>query len=302
MHFPVTPPPDAIEPQAVAGQPAPQCPLETDHFCEACGYNLHGQIVTRDPRLGILICRCPECGRHHAAGTGTSAARIWLKRLGTFLLVAWVLFVVAAALVGTAVLGAIQSAHLYSYTESTWINVDRPPAPRERYVVAYGTRLTEVRVARREVRRPPVVELRRPYGDIEFHDMYYSNYPGPDPARLLSAGSAVTAFGLGVFVAVALWHVRRSRQWWALSAPALAGAAALSLWCYWPESEGTRGWAAWRVGGYVLLQSVFLGLGLYYGRPLARAVVRTIVPPRPCQLLTFLWTADGKPPPEVREA
>jgi len=36
--------------------------VQTDTFCEGCGYNLHTQAVVREARLGILICRCPECG------------------------------------------------------------------------------------------------------------------------------------------------------------------------------------------------------------------------------------------------
>ncbi|MDB5300946.1 MAG: hypothetical protein JWO87_2609, partial [Phycisphaerales bacterium] len=44
--------------------------IHTDTFCESCGYNLHTQAVVRDERLGLLICRCPECGRWAAAGLG----------------------------------------------------------------------------------------------------------------------------------------------------------------------------------------------------------------------------------------
>src|SRR5437868_3286417 len=60
--------------------------LETDHFCFGCGYNLHGQVVAMDERLGFLVCRCPECGRFHPGAMGVSATRPWLARLGVMLI------------------------------------------------------------------------------------------------------------------------------------------------------------------------------------------------------------------------
>lgn len=72
--------------------------LESDRFCDGCGYNLHGQQVWRDERLGIPVCRCPECGRHHAVQQGTTAAVLWLKRLTSVFVIGWVMlltFVIA---------------------------------------------------------------------------------------------------------------------------------------------------------------------------------------------------------------
>ncbi|HEY0008428.1 MAG TPA: hypothetical protein VGB55_06875, partial [Tepidisphaeraceae bacterium] len=64
--------------------------IETDTFCDGCSYNLRTQKVWRDPRLGIAICRCPDCGSHQAAGRSTSATNVWLRRLTTLALLAWV--------------------------------------------------------------------------------------------------------------------------------------------------------------------------------------------------------------------
>src|SRR4051812_19229538 len=65
--------------------------VETDAFCD-CGYNLHGQVVWRDEGLGILVCRCPECGRHAAAGRFTGIHSAWLHRLSMALVILWVMF------------------------------------------------------------------------------------------------------------------------------------------------------------------------------------------------------------------
>jgi hypothetical protein len=69
--------------------------LETDCFCE-CGYNLHGQIVTRDPRLNFMVCQCPECGRWHPAGHAVTSWNLWQSRLGMTILVLWILFFLTA--------------------------------------------------------------------------------------------------------------------------------------------------------------------------------------------------------------
>ena len=84
--------------------------LETDLFCEQCGYNLHGQIVTRDPRLGFMVCRCPECGRFHPAGHRTTAASLWRSRLAAGLLLLWILIVLTAWFFATLGLGALRRA------------------------------------------------------------------------------------------------------------------------------------------------------------------------------------------------
>ena len=63
--------------------------IEVDAFCGGCHYNLHGQPVTVDERLGLPVCRCPECGRWAAAGVATGAGSVWVRRLGTVLLFNW---------------------------------------------------------------------------------------------------------------------------------------------------------------------------------------------------------------------
>jgi hypothetical protein len=85
--------------------------VETDTFCEGCGYNLHTQMVVRDERLGILVSRCPECGRFAAAGRTTSASSVWLNRLGTLLLVLWVFFVLAIFSLCILFIGMAAYAH-----------------------------------------------------------------------------------------------------------------------------------------------------------------------------------------------
>ena len=87
------PPPPPMLPEEVPQRPPLQRFLlvEADQFCP-CGYNLHGQRVTFDERLDIPVVRCPECGKWHPAGHGSTAMRPWLARLATVLLAVWCLF------------------------------------------------------------------------------------------------------------------------------------------------------------------------------------------------------------------
>jgi len=36
--------------------------IRADRACIACGFNLHGQPVHKEPHYGLAIARCPECG------------------------------------------------------------------------------------------------------------------------------------------------------------------------------------------------------------------------------------------------
>ena len=80
--------------------------IETDRFCEVCGYNLRTQSVRREPTTAVLMTRCPECGRFHPAGDATSATRQWLQRFAGLALPMWMLFLIALILaIGLAEFG-----------------------------------------------------------------------------------------------------------------------------------------------------------------------------------------------------
>ncbi len=100
-------PPDTDSPLVFGSLPL-VAEIETDRFCDECGYNLRTQAVRRDTQTGLLLARCPECGRYHAANQETSASRPWLRRLATMLLSWWVLFL--AGYVGIATL-AVACSH-----------------------------------------------------------------------------------------------------------------------------------------------------------------------------------------------
>lgn len=48
--------PDPLDGLEIAGR------LDADRLCGRCFHQLDGQVTRRDPRLGLTIIRCPECG------------------------------------------------------------------------------------------------------------------------------------------------------------------------------------------------------------------------------------------------
>jgi hypothetical protein len=238
--------------------------IQTDTFCESCGYNLHTQAVRRDPRLEILVCRCPECGRWTAAGKST-ARQVWLNRLGQGLLMFWIVslllaFGLLSLFLGMSNYGNMISRMTFEQTAPTPSN----PYPRYHRVLA----------------PPPVTEReisRRRYEDAMM-------------AFLMGMLGLIT----GVLAALAFWHVHGWRRLVALLPPLLGFAGAWLTVIDDDDLETLRRWAMGRLGLGLLWECAAVLIGLYLGRPLARAALHILLPPRGRQHLAFLWTTDGR--------
>jgi hypothetical protein len=61
-----------------------------------------------------------------------------------------------------------------------------------------------------------------------------------------------------------------------------------------------RTWVINRVLLMFAIQSAGILLGIMLGRKLSRTLVRMVIPPKPRQMLAFLWLTDGKSPPPVK--
>jgi hypothetical protein len=281
--------------------------LETDHFCEQCGYNLHGQPVSRDPRTQIVICRCPECGRFAAAGKDGTAGSLWLSRFAATVLVAWCLIAINVLGWGGFFLGIWPYVYLSSMTSTIqatplgqrveWMQNPRPLAagqPQGGYVIA-GT----------DQPAREVVRLRVPWFDSrEWPDEYRKQRQREMMwmTGILIALAAGTALLMGNFIAVAMWHVRRARALWGLVLPILACIIMGMMWMTEEDIRLIRGWSIARISIFCGIELVALIAGLWLGRPLARAFARMFIPPRPRQFLAFLWHADGKTLPGTTSA
>ena len=75
--------------------------VEAARLCPGCGYGLTGQAIRRDPRSGVLLVRCSECGHYEPAQSLNSGFTLWGKRFGL------VFALVLAGLVIGPVIGAL---------------------------------------------------------------------------------------------------------------------------------------------------------------------------------------------------
>lgn len=252
--------------------------VQTDTFCDGCGYNLHTQAVMRDTRLGILVCRCPECGRFAAAGQVTSAARIWLSRLATLLLAWWVLFLVILFGLCAFFLGMLAYGHMMEQT--TWVS-DVAPTTQPMYYNSY------------------------------YHSHYVIAPAASDPIiasdhsremALFVLGTVLLGLLTGGFFAVLLWHVRGWRRVFAYL-PALLGCG-ISAWGWSVDRQSIhiRPWGFGQIGEFVVIDLFAVTAGLWIGRPFARGLLTLLVPPKARQHLAFLWICDGKVPATTSHA
>src|SRR5256885_10210974 len=269
-------PPPAVRPLERHAQ------LEVDHFCDACGYNLHGQDVTRDPHLGVLVCRCPECGKFHPAGAGSTATSIWLSRLATLALFAWVLIVLCGIFWIGVGFAALQGGYVDQMSWNKDVTPDGKPVEwlnDKNYIKGTNIVVNQVVSVRTTV---------RPTNDKP--QWWWEQGP-------YVLGCVLLGVGAGVLWVVILWHWPRHRYAYAMLLPLLCAGIVLFVVGIDDEYDHIRGWVVRTVLMIALFQAAMIALGLWIGRPLGRTVVRMLIPPRPRQFLAFLWYADGKKMP-----
>ena len=328
----MSPPPPILEdPDAApARRPPPlqrHLVIQADQFC-ACGYNLHGQTVERDERLDLPLVRCPECGRWHPAGHGSTALRPWLARLATLGLALWMLLMAAYAVASGGVLIGMQFFFLEMNTAYALLDVGSgreveydsalaaSAAPAANLTTNPATLPTTAPAAASAATvgaAPPVLYRYLDTGDpvpagaqVEWASvpLYHpaaarSTFRPPAFARYLPIliAAAVGLLG-GILQAAALWHVRD----WRRALPPLAVLLfAGGMYAMIVSGESSYSYVksmAYGFGGLVLgAATAGWVVGTLVGRRVARFLVSLLVPPRPRQVFAFLWLADGRPAP-----
>ncbi|UCD28806.1 MAG: hypothetical protein JSV03_17305 [Planctomycetota bacterium] len=241
--------------------------VEIDRYCDGCGYNLRTQAVCRDPRTSILVCRCPECARFHAATDTVTSARPWLHRLATLLLLIWIVVVISGA--GSIVLLEFISTAV-SFEELTrWrrlpasvINAPGYAGPRYKYELRPMDRENKVFVA------------------------------------VLISSSFVLGFTGAVFATVIFCHWRRRYYFIVvLTIPVLIGISAYYIWKI--NAPSLMQWCIPYIFAHTIAQILGGVIGVVSGRPFARLLIRILIPPPLRSYLAFLWLVDGKQVPGV---
>ena len=79
--------------------------IQGDRVCLACGFNLCGQRIVREPRYNLLIARCPECGQAAALQEYPLLGR-WVNRWAATLAGTWLVLYLALSIgCGMAIFG-----------------------------------------------------------------------------------------------------------------------------------------------------------------------------------------------------
>ncbi|MCB9838736.1 MAG: hypothetical protein H6813_05305 [Phycisphaeraceae bacterium] len=283
------------EPEVVTGI------IRGDRVCIACGFNLCGQRIVREPRLNLLIARCPECGQAAALQEYPLLGR-WANRWAATLAGLWLLgYIVLAIAAGMTIFGlaagttAVNSdalSHRIQLEYSEWLQANNPGTQRSAW------------------------SIDRAWWDGADHTALLEASGG---ARWIFWRSANTTWlgllfsmvPIGCLASVALLGVPRRRLIFTALAPVVIACAASFIFIRvnvvysgW-TSQGADDLAMmllwpWTFPSTIALGALFLIAGMLVGRPVARMLARTALPNRFVQALSVLWTSEGKAPPNPR--
>lgn len=288
---------DVLPAPSDSSPPKPVAVIESDTFCEKCGFNLHTQPVWKDERLDILICRCPECGGHQAAGQQTTVGYSWLSRLALAGALVWMV-IFLALVIGTFFGFLGYTVFNYEYltfnrsedAQGQALNIGTDANGMRFRIVGSTTQPLGSEpsfIARRFVDWVPVLGVPVPEG------WYYRS-------NKWEWWMGMAFFLLGIWIISAIlaavsWHWRKGLMYLWLLLPLLG-----TTFFYVVETaqSANRNYLSTNVIPILCLFSalsgmLFMALGLRAGRPLTRLILRAFVPPRARQLFAFLWTCDG---------
>lgn len=310
---------------AASGSDSPVGAVKGDRFCIACGFNLHGQVILREPHYRLLIVRCPECAQVASVQDYPVLGR-WARRWGFMLAALYLLLTVGGLLLASLGAGAfsIEAAQQHRYglcndiaaAHRAWFEASKraaainqanpaPQTPAQQNLVLTTTQAVN--------QWGPFAAVDRAWWDAEGRASVLETRR----KRVLSLKSddlaAYTFFSVACFLGAAFFAcilpgLRGPRL---LALPILVvGLACLLPLCF-PQTFGAVGgpWLPGFVSASELAEEltpgrfpillllgagVVIAAGAFLGRPLARGLVRLFLPPRHAASLGFLWEADGR--------
>ncbi len=269
--------------------------VETDRFCDGCGYNLRTQPVRRDARTQLLLCRCPECGRFQPVRDGVTAGRVWLQRLGTLALFAWIITVLAVVFgLGAAQVG-FTIIPLEKLTRYQRVAISTPPAWQSDGTDTQQTQSGLGPIVISGMR----INITQGGTTTTWRQVVRESYPHYQAFMTLMHGISFALGFLLTLLAVVVFH--HWRRWGylvpAILVPAATGLLVWYIWYY--DNPHLCDWATTKIVGQAAAHLAGGLTGILLGRPFARLLVTLMLPPKIRQVLAFLWLADGKQLPQV---
>ena len=270
--------------------------IETDRYCDGCGYNLRTQPVRRDPRTQLLLSRCSECGRFHAVREAATVGRVWLQRLGTLLLFIWILFILllcfglCAAQVGLT-MGTLEELTTFQQVTLPITNQMQPNNPGVTQVIRYGGTTTIISgIPGVTTQSATYTTYRKEIRNHRKHDREF--------VWLMNGLGLTTGFVLLLVIVVVMHHWRR----WVYLIPAVLvplACGGLSWYIWWIDCEHLLDWATPKILNQTAASLAGGFIAILLGRPFARLLATILLPGKLRQVLAFLWLADGKSPPRI---
>ena len=294
--------------QAAHEQPAAQTfelleqigTVEMDRYCTGCGYNLRQQAIRRETTTRLLMCKCPECGTFEPANTLTTATRSWFRYLVVMVWLLW--FVIWLTLVGWSVFGVTGLAVVSGDLRRGWVdieNVDLNLLYENEGVVQYRNELAQEQQGHSSAGAP------RYYYGSNAYELRPMRDEDPLILTLMILMSAAIGAVMTTITAVAMPHWRR----WGYVCFAV-GWPMISILIFhgliWRENYNWRMVTVdlmnWHMKTAISIEVIAIVGGLvavWLGRPVARGLIRVIIPPKRRGAFAYLWLADGKTPPKV---
>jgi hypothetical protein len=275
------PPPSTPEPIEPAAPPTfDQLPqlgqVELDRFCAGCGYNLRQQAVRQEPTTRLLLCQCPECGAFEPANQATTRPKSWFAQLVYILWLAWI------AALGLALAGAIGANVGLSHETGELLNetqyLDEPiPDPRD-------------------ANKDSVRTINFEYG-LQPLNGEYALQLGAHILGAFAVGAGLLALAV---LFVPHWP-RKGYAWLALGFPFIA---LIVFYCTRLVDHYTLDYAThalklwiWLCPLLIVLFSIAGGLtAICIARPIARLLIRILIPARQRGPFAYLWLVDDKTP------
>jgi hypothetical protein len=293
--------------------------LDGDRPCIRCGFNLQGQPVLREPVYGMIIVRCPECSTIASLQEYPMLGK-WANRLAALIAAIWLIVLLGGIAASSGITFGLTESAIQTGSEKL------ATAIAAKYAAWYeaADETTKKSVSARFGQQAPQVNsytwVDSTWWSKQDPRSFVSGFGGIRYAidrKIVDnlTWSALVGFLLGVFWSVLLLGLRRPRL--LIFAFLIVGLAAAFefIWgsasqnAFYRYSGGGMEWvrnlashmlAPWVAGVALATSVVGLWIGLWTGRPIARWLIKLLLPPRLWAPLSFLWLSEGKLPPKPR--
>ena len=278
----------------MTGEPDPSrepLRIEADRFCRACGGNLIGCELAREPYYNLLAAACPACGAVNSVQTYPHLTE-WELRWRRLIAGFWFLIVACLFLFGAAGLFAWSCAVGFEgFDQAVWRLYDQYEFEVEGGADVEG------------------ISFEQWWGSqsmrsfIEAQGGWWGVLD--DDAVALALVGLLFAAALGGFLSLALVHMRTRRRLLVCAAPFIVGHI-LGIMLVFGIISSSRFMPDALVVRHLVIPAT-LGLGAVYGltmlimvwlgRAIARRLIVILIPPRLRGPIAFLWTCDHLTPP-----